>query len=381
MEYVKINDAFKISKGKKVEQIEEHSEELIRYIQIDDLRNNKNIKFCDGHDKYVYASKDDIIIAWDGANAGMVNYGLEGAIGSTLAVLKRTSNELLSEYVGKFLQSKFLYLKETRTGATIPHIQKAVLINLKIPKFDLTIQRKIVNTLDKATELIQKRQQQIQALNDFAQSIFYDMFGDVVENTKNFTVKKLNELTNVGSSRRVFTNEFVSAGIPFLRSTEIGKLSENKNMAPTFFITKKRFKELKDITGVPQVGDILIPAICQNGQSWVVNIDEDFYFKDSRIWWIKSNPQKFNSHYLRFMLEKKIVRDYMKLTSGTTFAELKIFVLRELDVSLPPLELQNEFAKIIQKIELEKELLENNLVELEINFNALMQKSFNNQLF
>jgi len=81
------------------------------------------------------------------------------------------------------------------------------------------------------------------------------------------------------------------------------------------------------------------------------------------------------------MLEKKIVRDYMKLTSGTTFAELKIFVLRELDVSLPPLELQNEFAKIIQKIELEKELLENNLVELEINFNALMQKSFNNQLF
>ena len=91
MEYVKLKDVFSIKKGKKVEQVEK-SENTIRYIQIDDLRNNDNIKYCEKNERYVYAQERDIIIAWDGANAGTIGYGLNGAIGSTLALLTKNDD-------------------------------------------------------------------------------------------------------------------------------------------------------------------------------------------------------------------------------------------------------------------------------------------------
>ena len=57
-----------------------------RYIQIEDLRHNDNLKYCIPNKKSVHVNKDDLIIAWDGANAGTIGVGLEGVIGSTLVL-------------------------------------------------------------------------------------------------------------------------------------------------------------------------------------------------------------------------------------------------------------------------------------------------------
>jgi len=89
---MKVKDLFKIIKGKKVEQVYETNENTVRLIQIDDLRNDDNIKYCERKEEYIFANKNDVIIAWDGANAGTIGYGLEGAIGSTLAILRTDSN-------------------------------------------------------------------------------------------------------------------------------------------------------------------------------------------------------------------------------------------------------------------------------------------------
>ena len=150
MEYIKVKDLFTISKGKKVEGLEYKTDESVRYIQIDDLRNNENLKYCENDKKYVFASREDIIIAWDGANAGTIGFGLEGAIGSTLAVLRKKADYMDSEFCGLFLRSKSNYLRGKCTGATIPHIQKSVLENIEIPKFDIEKQKKIVEALDKS---------------------------------------------------------------------------------------------------------------------------------------------------------------------------------------------------------------------------------------
>ena len=102
MEYIKVKDLFTIKKGKKVEQLEQ-TDGTIRCIQIDDLRNNENLKYCKKDTRYVYSKIDDIIIAWDGANAGTIGYRLNGAIGSTLAVLRKNNDDFDTEYCGLFL--------------------------------------------------------------------------------------------------------------------------------------------------------------------------------------------------------------------------------------------------------------------------------------
>src|ERR1051325_4216035 len=90
------------------------------YLQIDDLRPGATPKYA--RDKSgVLATKNDVLIAWDGANAGTVSFGLEGYVGSTLAILRPNSNEILAPFLGYFLKSKFAHLQRTNTGATIPH--------------------------------------------------------------------------------------------------------------------------------------------------------------------------------------------------------------------------------------------------------------------
>ena len=150
---VKLGDTLKISKGKKHEVID-FSVGAKRYIQIEDLSKTTNIKFT--IENGIEVNKDDVIIAWDGANAGKVGTGLSGIIGSTLARLKILNTELNAKYLYRFLDSKFELIKSQRTGATIPHISGDALKNLEIPLPDLPTQRHIAEVLDKADALRQQ---------------------------------------------------------------------------------------------------------------------------------------------------------------------------------------------------------------------------------
>lgn len=376
MDFVKIKDLYKIKKGKKIEQIDELVEGAIRCIQIDDLRNDDNIKYCIDNGKHVLINENDIVIAWDGANAGTIGYGLEGAIGSTLAVLTTSNKNFDTEYCGLFLKSKFKYLRDKCTGATIPHISRTALEELCIPNIDLQSQKKISKTIKSAQILIDKRKDQIELLDELVESKFIEMFGDVVSNPKEWNVVKLGKISSVGSSKRVFVEELVNDGIPFYRGTEIGALSTGEKIEPTLFITKEHYKKLKDSTGVPAIGDLLMPSICPDGRIWSVDTEMPFYFKDGRVLWIHLENSMIDSMFLKHMLREKFIRDYNKIASGTTFAELKIFALKDLEIIMPPIELQNQFADFAKQVDEMKLKMEKSLKELEDNLNSLMQSAF-----
>lgn len=122
---IKIKNAFKIVKGRK--SIESTAGKGLRYIQIDDLRNNNQLKYAEENSSNILCEERDILIAWDGANAGTIGYGLEGAIGSTIAKLTPKTDDIHSPFAGRFLQSKFKFLRNKCTGATIPHISSVTI--------------------------------------------------------------------------------------------------------------------------------------------------------------------------------------------------------------------------------------------------------------
>ena len=150
MKYIYLGKLVKIQKGKKLDEVFVKSADTVRYIQIEDLRNDENIKYTSSDFKSAKCDENDILIAWDGANAGTIGFGLEGAIGSTLAKLTPIK-EFYTPFVGRFLQSKFTYLRSSCTGATIPHISKSALISIQIPLPPLPEQKRIAvicNTLE-----------------------------------------------------------------------------------------------------------------------------------------------------------------------------------------------------------------------------------------
>lgn len=268
-------------------------------------------------------------------------------------------------------------LKNSRTnnyGA--PLLNKNILENLEIPLPPLATQRAIADKLDKLQSLIDLKKQAIIKTDELTKSIFLEMFGDTVTNEKNWKVKTLGDLCDVGSSKRVFVDELVEKWVPFYRGTEIWKLSDNDHIEPTLFITQDHYEKLKEQTGIPKIGDLLMPSICPDGRIFRVTDDKSFYFKDGRVLWIKVNESKVNSIYLKALLKEIFYADYSNIASGTTFAELKIFALKKIKILFPPLSLQQKFADIITQIESQKSEHKLALAKLEELYQAEMQRSF-----
>lgn len=332
----------------------------------------KNVDFYKYEQEYIAVIKD-------GAGIGrtIMCEAKSSVIGTMQALIPNES----IDYRYMFYAVSRMGLSKYYNGATIPHIYFKDYKDEKIPLPPVDIQKKITAALDTANALIEKRKEQIEKLDLLIKSQFIEMFGDPVTNPKGWEKKHLEEIANVGSSRRVFVEELVNEGVPFYRGTEIGAMGTGESITPSLFITSQHYDRLKAVTGVPVIGDLLMPSICPDGRIWRVNTIDPFYFKDGRVLWVHFTEKSFDNTYLLYALKERIIAEYMNIASGTTFAELKIFSLKRVSVLLPPLVFQTQFAEFVQKVEAQKALLQKSLADMEQNYQSLLQKCFKGEIF
>ena len=376
---LKIGDLFKISKGKKSEEV---SDSELRYIQIKDLRNDDNLKFAKSDKKNVVCNKSDILIAWDGANAGTIGYDLEGVIGSTLAKLVPQSKEVDSHYAGRFLQSKFKYLRDNCTGATIPHISKPSLVNLNIPLFPLAEQKKIAEILDAADSLRRKDQQLIEHYTALSQSLFLEMFGDPVTNPMGWDVIPLEAIADIVSGvtkgRKLKIADVFE--IPYMRVANVQaghlNLDEIKTIPGT---------EADILKFVLKKGDILLteggdPDKLGRGTVWNEEIENCIH--QNHIFRVRLTCDQSTPVYLSRLCGSEYGKRYfMKSGKQTTgIASINKTQLKKFPVLQPPINLQTQFAKNIQEIEHQKHQAQANLKNSEALFNSLLQRAFKGEL-
>lgn len=255
-------------------------------------------------------------------------------------------------------------------------LNKATLSNLEIDVPPLEEQHRIAALLNKVSDLIAKRRAQLDKLDLLVKSRFVEMFGDCKTNPKGWGTCCLEDIAEVGSSKRVFVEELKNKGIPFYRGTEVGALAEGLTITPELFITEEHYAELCDMSGKPQKGDLLMPSICPDGRIWLVDTDNPFYFKDGRVLWVHGISDRFDPVFLLYTLKDRIMTDYSSIASGTTFAELKIFALKKCRIFTVPVELQKKFSSFIQSTSKSKMTIQKSLDELETLKKALMQQYF-----
>lgn len=247
-------------------------------------------------------------------------------------------------------------------------------IKIDIPSLDEQI--KIAGILDKLQKLIDMRNEELEAFDNFVKSRFIEMFGSIVNSKYNYETCKLGEVAKVSSSHRVFTTEFVEKGISFYRGTEIGELANGQQPSNPYYISEEHYERLTNDDTKPQIGDLLMPSICNKGQVWMVDTQEPFYYKDGRVLCISPDKSIFNSKFLQYFMREKTLIEYPKLGSGSTFAEFKIFLLKELDVLVPPREIQEQFADFVAQTDKSKLAVQKSLDELETLKKSLMQEYF-----
>ena len=290
----------------------------------------------------------------------------------------KAGKELYQSYLNHHIKSLNDKIYNLGKGAAQRNLDVKSFKNLQIGIPPKSTQLSIVSELDKINELIRLKKEQLKDYDNLAQSIFYEMFGDPVENEKGWEVKELGQLCEVTSSKRVFINEVVDAGVPFIRGTELtalNKLVPGEKMHYTLFITQEHYERLKAITGVPKVGDLLIPSINADGIVWMVDTEEPLYFKDGRVLWIHVNHNHFNSIAIQKLMNILIKNIYASM-GGATFAELKLFVLRNMKVPVPPLSIQDAFAEKIKRIDIQKLQVKKSITDLETLLASRMQYWF-----
>ncbi len=257
----------------------------------------------------------------------------------------------------------------------------------QIPLPPLDIQKKIADTLDKAQELIDKRKEQITALDKFLENLFLDMFGDPVSNPMGWEISYIEQLVlnEKGSIKRgpfggaLKKEIFVNEG--YLVYEQYHALNNDFSFE-RYYITEKKFNELKGFE--VKEGDIIIS--CSGVYLGKLAVSPKNHKKGSinqALLKISLNESKMKNIFYKFVFTHPNFKNkYFANTNGSgipNFPSMEEF--KKFKFILPPLDLQNQFASLVEKVEAEKTKLEASLKEMEDNFNSIMQRAFKGELF
>lgn len=378
MKEVRLADLLSIEKGKKIMPAEEPTS--IRYIQIEDLRGDANLKWAQEDQDVVACNEKDVLLAWDGANAGEFGYGLKGAVGSTLAKLSPLNGSTHTPYVGHFLKSKTPYLRSKCTGATIPHVNRRVLEDIKIPLPPLPEQRRIAAILDKAQALVANDKRTLVVYDQLAKSLFLEMFGDPVRNERGWEVVKLSgcyegtEATRCGPfGSALKKGEYVDEGVPVWTMDSIVGFSFDPSAC--LYITPEKYADLTHYA--VKDGDIIISRAGTVGKMCVLKSGHAHSIISTNLIKLSLDKSKLLPEvFVRLMTYFRGSVGNLRTGKEGAFTHMNTQVLDNLTIPLPPMVVQKDYMMSVEAIDVQCIRAEQSLRQSEALFGSLLQGAF-----
>ncbi|WKZ59223.1 MAG: restriction endonuclease subunit S [Cyclobacteriaceae bacterium] len=284
-----------------------------------------------------------------------------------------TVDELHPKYLYYFLQTiklpdagynrHFKYLKET-----------------KIPLPPLPIQKKIAAILDKADSLRQKDKQLLEHYDKLAQSIFHDMFGDPVMNAKGWDRLQLSSVCVQITDGTHFSPPPSDSGVPYITAKHLKLSGLDFYSDPTYVSLEEHQKIFARCR--PEKGDVLyIKDGATTGIAAINHYDFEFSMLSS-LALIKPDGKNLNNYYLKSWLnhekvKENLIRNYM---AGAAIKRFTLSKINLFEIPLPPMSLQSEFKRKIEKIESSTSIVLKSYKQSDFLFQGLLQKAFKGEL-
>ena len=245
-------------------------------------------------------------------------------------------------------------------------LNKATLAQKYISIPSLEEQRAIAGKLDKVSELIEKRKAQLEKLDLIIKSRFIEMFGD-----KGYPEDTLLNLCNIIDYRGK-TPEKVENGLPFITAKNV-KMHQ-MNLEPREYISKETYDKVM-VRGFPKEGDVVFTTEAPLGNVCrIPHFDTEFYI-GQRI--VTMQTEKLEPIYLEYALSSDDFKTkYMEKSSGSTVTGIRVRLLEQLTIPIPPIEEQYRFATFVEQIDKSKFEIQKSLEKLETLKKSLMQKYF-----
>lgn len=292
-----------------------------------------------------------------------------------LVAIARTNKSFNIKFVYYYIFGNIRILEQGFKGAGLKHISKPYIQNIDIPLPDLETQDKIVAILDKAKNLIEKRERTIEMFDELLRATFLDMFGDPINNNKSWEVDELKNLAKLERGRfspRPRNDPSYFDGVyPYIQTGEIAN-SNYRLTKYTQTLNEKGIAVSKEF----KTGTIVIAIVGATiGATAILEIDA--YATDSII---GIKPKKeINNVFLEMLLrfQKKVLVDNAPEAAR---ANINLAIIGKILTIKPPIELQNRYSKISNFIYQNKEKLNQSKTQLGNLFNGLSQSAFNGEL-
>lgn len=326
---------------------------------------------------FYHQEKPYIAVIKDGAGVGRImKLPAKTSVIGTMQYILPKDNIYIS-YLAFAME--YMNLSKYYTGATIPHIYFKDYKKEEINLPPLEEQRKIADILDKVTDLIEKRKQQIDKLDLLVKAKFIEMFGDPVKNEKNWNSELLYNVTNKigsGTTPKGGKETYQKEGISLIRSMNIyDGFFEYKDLA---HITDEQAKQLNNviveeedvfinITGASIARSCIVPKNVLparvNQHVTIIRCCKDLL-----------NSIFLNQQFLNYSYKNKLI--LIGESGGATRQAITKQQLENISIILPPIELQEKFADFVKQTEKQKIKINESLEKLEMLKKSLMQQYF-----
>lgn len=279
------------------------------------------------------------------------------------------------KYSTKFLyllmNSKIEELRKVSIGGVIKYIKLGNLTNIKVPVLSVEEQNSIVEKMFFMDQILEIKKSQLLKFDELVKSQFVEMFGDININSKNYKTKKLNEISDclIGGTPSTSKKEFYNGDIPWITTVSLGK-NYIDNSDAVSFITEEAV--VNSSTKLIEKDSILFGTRVGVGKC---SINKVPLCTNQDIIAITNISKEYNLVFLKHVLDQ--YNEYFNNQKrGATIKGIKSDTLKNIDVPILSIELQNRYAQIVEQIDKQKFVFEKNLKKLEELQASLMKEYF-----
>ena len=285
------------------------------------------------------------------------------------------SDSIYNKYLYFFLSTKTDYLNSLGRGATFKEISKHIVENIKIYLPTIEEQKKRAGILERLMFLIQTRKQQLSKLDQLVKSRFIEMFGDPVKNPLGWDTRPFLSMGYCKNGMNFHTGD---SGIK-MHCLGVGDFKDYSIIDGTDHLPTISLKETPPEESMLQDGDILF--VRSNGNKALVGRSLIVYPRNTPTTYsgfcIRYRLTSFdvNIIYLLCVLKADSMRKKM-IGRGANIQNLNQQILATLDIPIPSIYIQEQFAAFVQQIDKAKSSVKQSLEKLETLKKSLMQEYF-----
>ena len=322
---------------------------------------------------------NSIAISEGGNSCGYVNYMEEaywcGAHCYYLYDLKYDA-----KYIYYALKSQQDSIMQLRSGACMPNIKKNALGEFAFSiEEDKTKQALVVDSLDKVSELISLRKEQLAKLDELVKARFVELFGDAEHNEKGLPTSPMTELCEIidGDRGKNYPKqeEFSEEGFClFLNAKNV--TSNGFSFENCMYITEEKDKILRN--GKLSRGDVVLTTRGTLGN--LAFYDESVPYEHMRInsgmVILRMKRDRITERFFIEQFKMQLASIKERIASGSAQPQLPISTMNKIVMLVPDVELQNQFAAFVEQTDKSKMVIQQSLNKLETLKKSLMQKYF-----